>query len=61
MNLSNYFINHSLEFRLLFALASLAVAAAGIAAFSLLTSGFKTLFSAAKDCTAAGKLVAERG
>ena len=31
MNLSNYFINHSLEFRLLVALASLAIAAAVIA------------------------------
>ena len=61
MNLVNYFINHSFEFRLLFALASVITAAAGIAAFSLLASGFKTLFSAAKDCTATGKLTAERG
>ena len=61
MNLVNYFINHSFEFRLLFALASVITAAAGIAAFSLLASGFKTLFSAAKDCTATGMLTAERG
>ena len=54
MNLSNYFINHSLEFRLLVALASLAIAAAVIAGGSLLASG-------AKDCTATGKLTAERG
>ena len=61
MNLSNYFINPSLEFRLLVALASLAIAAAVIAGGSLLASGFKTLLSAAKDCTATGKLTAERG